>query len=64
MIILMVPWVSVSVRRLHDINRSGWWMLLSLTIIGWFFPLMFWHVRKGTDRDNRFGPDPLSFYNG
>src|SRR5262245_60667493 len=31
---LLLPGISVSIRRLHDIDRTGWWILLSLTIIG------------------------------
>ena len=32
--IFLIPEVAVSIRRLHDINKSGWWILLTLTIIG------------------------------
>lgn len=64
LILLLLPsWISVSVRRLHDINRTGKWMWLSLTVIGWLFPIVYWHIKKGTSGDNRYGPDPLSFYN-
>ena len=33
-IILFLPATAVLARRLHDVNRSGWWMLISITIIG------------------------------
>lgn len=54
-----VPSLSILVRRLHDIDRSGWWFLLSFTIIG-LIPLIYWLVIRGTVGDNRFGPDALS----
>ena len=33
-LVTLLPGTSLSVRRLHDINRSGWWLLLSITLIG------------------------------
>jgi uncharacterized membrane protein YhaH (DUF805 family) len=54
----LLPGIFVSTRRLHDVNRSGWWQLIAVTIIG-LIPLIFWFCSKGTTGDNRFGPDPL-----
>jgi uncharacterized membrane protein YhaH (DUF805 family) len=56
---LFLPSLAVSVRRLHDIDRTGWWMLLIFTIIG-IVLLIVWFCTKGTDGPNRFGPDPLA----
>jgi uncharacterized membrane protein YhaH (DUF805 family) len=56
---IIVPGIAVSVRRLHDLDRSGWWLLLGLTGIGGFV-LLFWDCMKGSDGPNRFGPDPLA----
>jgi uncharacterized membrane protein YhaH (DUF805 family) len=54
----LVPSVSVSIRRLHDIDRSGWWLLLVLIpIIGWLV-LLIWECTDGTAGTNRFGVDP------
>ncbi len=54
----LVPSISVSIRRLHDIDRSGWWLLLVLVpIIGWLV-LLIWECTDGTSGTNRFGPDP------
>ena len=47
-----------TVRRLHDTDRSGWWYLIVLTIIG-IIPLIIWFCTRGTIGENRFGPDPL-----
>jgi uncharacterized membrane protein YhaH (DUF805 family) len=58
-VILFLPGLAVSVRRLHDIDRTGWWILLALTIIG-IILLIVWACIKGTQGSNRFGPDPLA----
>ena len=52
--ILLLPGLAVAVRRLHDVNRSGWWCLLYFTLIG-MIPLFYWFVRKSDDGENRFG---------
>jgi len=57
---IIIPAISVSVRRLHDINRSGWWLLLELTIIGILFPLLYWCCKKGDEGANRFGSKPMA----
>lgn len=55
----ILPTIAVQARRLHDINRVGWWQLLGiLPIIGWLF-ILIWYCRKGTLGPNRFGADPL-----
>lgn len=56
---LIVPNLAVSVRRLHDTDRSGWWFLLVLVPLLGTIVLIVWFVMRGTDGDNRFGPDPL-----
>ena len=52
-----LPWLAVAVRRLHDIDFRGWWMLLSLTVIGGI-PLFVMLCRRGSQGENRFGPPP------
>ena len=59
-LVVFLPGIAVGVRRLHDINRSGWWLLLSFTVIG-IIPLFIWAVSKGTEGKNRFGKNPLRF---
>jgi uncharacterized membrane protein YhaH (DUF805 family) len=56
---LLLPGIAVSVRRLHDLDRTGWWLLLALTVIG-VIVLLIWDCMKGTDGPNRYGPDPLA----
>jgi uncharacterized membrane protein YhaH (DUF805 family) len=55
---LLIPSIAVSVRRLHDLDRSGWWYLLGLVPIIGPLVLLFWYVQAGTAGDNRFGPAP------
>ena len=52
-IITFIPTWAVGLRRLHDVGRSGWWLLISLTIIG-IIPLFYWSVKKGDAGPNRF----------
>ncbi|MBB3356663.1 MULTISPECIES: DUF805 domain-containing protein [unclassified Novosphingobium] len=57
-----IPSLAVSVRRLHDIDRSGWWFLLIfLPILGWFALLVFMCL-DGTRGSNRYGSDPKNPY--
>jgi uncharacterized membrane protein YhaH (DUF805 family) len=55
---LFIPSLAVGIRRLHDVGRSGWWMLLIFAIIiGWILLLVFF-VTDGEHGDNEYGPDP------
>lgn len=59
---LLLPTIAVGVRRLHDIDRTGWWLLISLVpLIGWIVLIVF-AAQPGTPGSNRFGdgPDPLA----
>ncbi len=58
-LLLLPPTIAVTVRRLHDLDNSGWWALLMLIPIGGFI-LFFWNLQKGTEGPNRFGEDPLA----
>jgi uncharacterized membrane protein YhaH (DUF805 family) len=53
-----LPGLAVAARRLHDIDRTAWWLLILLTGIGAIL-LVIWYCFKGTPGPNRFGPDPL-----
>lgn len=55
---VLLPSIAVQVRRLHDTNRSGWWILIDLVpLVGWIILLVF-NVLPGTPGPNRYGPDP------
>ncbi len=61
---LFLPNLAVSVRRLHDIDRSGWWVLLGLIpVVGWVIVIV-WACTRGTPGPNRFGPDSLPGFAG
>ena len=53
-VITFLPYLAVGARRLHDINRSGWWQLIALTIIG-LIPLIIWLASAGEKKKNKFG---------
>jgi uncharacterized membrane protein YhaH (DUF805 family) len=57
---LLLPNFSVSIRRLHDTDHSGWWILIGLIpIVGWIVLLVF-YVREGDAGENKYGPPPGS----
>ena len=51
---VFIPSLSVGARRLHDTNRSGWWQLLILTIVG-IILLIVWFASEGKKQKNKFG---------
>ena len=52
---LILPSISVTARRLHDINKSGWWQLIELTIIG-ILLIIIWNATEGEKKKNIYGP--------
>ena len=59
-VVTFIPSMAVGVRRMHDINRSGFWLLfLLLPLIGWLL-IMIFAVLKGNDDDNDYGSPNLS----
>ena len=52
-LIFIIPHINVTTRRLHDVNRSGWWQLLYFTIIGGFV-ILYWCIIKGRDEGNKY----------
>ena len=55
----LIPSLAVSFRRLHDMNKSAWWLLISFTIIGGFV-LLYWFIQRGDDQANKYG-QPITF---
>jgi uncharacterized membrane protein YhaH (DUF805 family) len=55
----LLPGLGVAVRRLHDTDRSGWWLLIVLIPLIGFLILLYFLVTKGTAGPNRFGDDPI-----
>jgi len=54
-----IPNLAVMVRRLHDTDRSGWWLLLFFIPLIGPIVLIVWWCTRGTSGYNRFGADPL-----
>jgi uncharacterized membrane protein YhaH (DUF805 family) len=55
-----LPSLAVTVRRLHDRDKSGWWIFINLIPLIGFIYLFYQYVSRGTAGSNRFGPDPLA----
>jgi uncharacterized membrane protein YhaH (DUF805 family) len=55
---LLLPGLSVAIRRLHDTDRTGWWILIGLIPIIGFIVLLVFYLQKSDPGDNRFGPPP------
>jgi uncharacterized membrane protein YhaH (DUF805 family) len=54
---VLIPSIAVTVRRLHDTDRSGWWLLINATLIGVIVFLVF-TAQEGTPGDNQYGSNP------
>ena len=54
-VVLILPGIAVTARRLHDINKSGWWQLIELTIIG-ILLILVWNITEGEKKKNIYGP--------
>ncbi|WP_235031246.1 DUF805 domain-containing protein [Geminicoccus flavidas] len=57
-LVLLLPWLAVAVRRLHDRDRSGWWLLLHVVPVVGQIVLIVWFCLPSTPGPNRFGPPP------
>ncbi|MBS45957.1 MAG: DUF805 domain-containing protein [Nocardioides sp.] len=54
---IIVPTLALSIRRLHDTDRTGWWLLIGLVPFGGLVLLVF-YVLDGTPGPNKYGPSP------
>lgn len=55
---VLLPSIAVNVRRLHDIGRSGWWMLLSFIPVVGLIVLLVFAVLDSQPGENKYGPNP------
>ena len=55
---VIIPSLAVTVRRLHDIDRTGWWILINLIPLIGTIVLLVFALMPGTPGSNRYGPDP------
>ena len=55
---LFLPSLGLTVRRLHDIDKSGWWIFIGLIpIVGWII-LLVWYCKDSQMEPNQYGPVP------
>ena len=62
-VVVVATWISlaIGVKRWHDRNKTGWWMLINFVpVIGPFWYLIECGFLKGTSGPNIYGPDPLA----
>ncbi|MDE5632621.1 MAG: DUF805 domain-containing protein [Muribaculaceae bacterium] len=55
---LLLPGLGLAVRRLHDINKSGWYLLLALIPIVGAIILIVWFCKESEPQTNQYGPVP------
>jgi uncharacterized membrane protein YhaH (DUF805 family) len=55
---LFIPGLAVAVRRLHDIGKSGWNLLLCLIPLVGAIILIIWYCQPSQEGDNEYGPNP------
>ncbi|MEC7761364.1 MAG: DUF805 domain-containing protein [Pseudomonadota bacterium] len=60
----IIPYLAVSVRRMHDVNRVGWWILIGFIPLIGAIVLIVWFATGGDKGGNRFGPDPIDGSSG
>lgn len=58
-LLLILPSLAVAVRRLHDVGRSGWWLLIMVVPLFGFLLLLFWWVQPSQPAQNAHGLPPL-----
>jgi uncharacterized membrane protein YhaH (DUF805 family) len=58
---VLLPSIAVTVRRLHDTDRSGWWWWIQLVPCIGFIVILVFMILDSTPGDNRFGPNPKGY---
>jgi uncharacterized membrane protein YhaH (DUF805 family) len=53
---LLLPNLSVSIRRLHDTGRTGWWILIGLIPLIGFIVLLIFYLQRSDPAENQYGP--------
>ena len=57
---MLVPSIAAGIRRLHDTDRSGWWLLIGLVPLIGAIVLIVFFVSQGTQGPNKYGDDPYA----
>ncbi len=57
-LVLLLPGIGLSIRRLHDTGRSGWWLLVGLVPLIGAIVLIIFYVQDSKPGSNQYGPCP------
>jgi len=57
-LVSLCPSIAVTIRRLHDIDRSGWWILIGLVPIAGVIVLIIFAAKDGQPGSNQYGSNP------
>jgi uncharacterized membrane protein YhaH (DUF805 family) len=57
-LVVLIPSTAVSIRRLHDIGKSGWWLFIALVPLVGGLILLYFMVLDSQAGDNAYGPNP------
>lgn len=57
-LLILIPSIAVTVRRLHDTGRSGWWILIGLIPLIGSIILIIFNCQDSQAKDNKYGPNP------
>jgi len=55
---VLLPGIGVSIRRLHDIGKTGWWLLIAFIPLVGLIVLIYFYVQEGDAGPNEYGPNP------
>lgn len=58
MVIMIIPTLTVAIRRLHDNGKSGKWLLVSIVPIVGILTIIYFAITEGDEGENRYGADP------
>ena len=57
-LVVLIPSIAVSIRRLHDIGKSGWWLLIAFIPCIGAFVLLYFLIQNSQQESNQYGPNP------
>ena len=57
-LVIVIPGISVAIRRLHDNNRTGWWLFIVLVPLIGAVILIIFYAQDSQSGDNKYGPNP------